>query len=159
VRYWKQIQTFLFLPVEGAKVKLREVRDENGNVRYEPEFDIEGYPAFAKQLIPLILAGNLDELKNGDKNLRRALNACLKLNLKISILEQYADKESLSSLSILRQYANTNMLARLGLSTDIFAEMSQNPLFYPPMTEKGQGVESQGINIPVTRKKKEREEE
>jgi hypothetical protein len=146
------------LPVEGAKVKLREVRDENGNIRYEPEFDIEGYPAFAKQLIPLILAGNLDELKNGDKNLRRALNACLKLNLKISILEQYADKESLSSLSILRQYANTNMLARLGLSTDIFAEMSQNPLFYPPATGSESKTE-EGITIPTTRRKKEKREE
>jgi hypothetical protein len=158
VRYYRQIQSLLFLPVEGAKVRLKEIRDENGNVRYEPEFDLEGYPAFAKQLVPLLLAGNLNELKNGDKNLKRALNACLKLNLKISILEQYADKESLSSLSILRQYANTNMLARLGLSMDIFAELSQNPLFYPPAVESEKQTEG-GIVIPATRKKKEREEE
>jgi hypothetical protein len=151
-KYWSQILLFLFLPVEGAKVKLREVKDERGNVRYEPEFDVEGYPAFAKQLIPLILASNLDELKNGDKNLKRALNACLKLNLKISILEQYADKESLSSLSILRQYANTNMLARLGLSTDIYAQLSQNPLFYPPATEESKKKESKGLSVEMARK-------
>jgi hypothetical protein len=156
VRYYRQIQSLLFLPVEGAKVRLKEIRDENGNVRYEPVFDLEGYPAFAKQLVPLLLASNLNELKNGDKNLRRALNACLKLNLKISILEQYADKESLSSLSILRQYANTNMLARLGLSTDIFAELSQNPLFYPPAIEGGEKQVEGGIVIPEERKKKRR---